>query len=124
MKYSGKTKYAAGYKRPNEADKTKWVVNNHLYSNWLDDDSPKSNLPLAIDMGALYKALLINLSPLSLKESENLDGLVSRVGLLRTKERESVKLRNRMGKEKQFNRRVEMNQTLQKLEAEIKELKN
>ena len=123
LKYSGKTRYAAGYKRPNEADKARWVVNDHFQSDWLDDDSPKSNIPLAIDMGALYKALLERLSPLPLKQSENLDGLVSRVGLLRTKERESVKLRNRVGKEKQFNRRVELNQALNKLNQEIKALK-
>ena len=124
LKYGGKTKYAAGYKRPNEADKTKWVVNDHLQSDWLDDDSPKSNLPLAIDMGALYKALLTNLSPLSLKAGEDLDSLASRNDQLRTKELEVTRLSNRMRKEKQFNRRVEMNQVLQKLEAEIKELKN
>ena len=34
-----------------------------------------------------------------------------------------MKLRNRMGKEKQFNRRVEMNQALNKLNQEIKALK-
>ena len=123
LKYGGKTKYAAGYKRPNEADKVRWVVNDYFQSDWLDDDSPKSNLPLAIDMESLYRTLLERLSPLPLKQSENLNGLVSRVGLLRAKERESVKLRNRMGKEKQFNRRVELNQALNKLNQEIKALK-
>jgi hypothetical protein len=60
---------------------------------------------------------------LSFRKGESLDSLVSRVNQLRVKEREAVKLENRIKKEKQFNRRVELNRALNELKAEIKDLK-
>jgi len=123
LNYAGKTKYAASYKRPSEADKSKWVVSSHLQSNWLKGDTQTSELPVVLNMGALYQSFLTNLSPLPFRKGENLDGLVSRIDLLRLKEREAEKLKNLINKEKQFNRRVGLNRTLNKLKQEIKNLK-
>ncbi len=123
LEYGGKTKYAASYKRPSEADKSKWVVSSYFQSGWLDGKSPISELPVVLNMGALYQSFLTSLSPLPFKKGENLDSLVSRVDLLRVKEREAEKLENRIDKEKQFNRRVELNRSLNKLKQEIKRLR-
>lgn len=123
LKYRDKTKYAASYKRPSEADKSKWVVSGHFQSAWLKGKTPASKLPVVLNMGALYQSFLTSLSPLPFKKGENLDSLVSRVDLLRVKEREAEKLENRINKEKQFNRRVELNNTLNKLKQEIENLK-
>lgn len=73
-------------------------------------------------MGALYQSLLASMTPLSFRKGENLDSLVSRVDLLRIKEREADKLESRMNKEKQFNRRVELNRSLNILKKEISKL--
>jgi hypothetical protein len=74
-------------------------------------------------MGALYQAFLTAISPLRFREGENLNDLVARIDLLRVKEREAEKLENRIKKEKQFNRRVEMNRALNELNIEIDNLK-
>ena len=74
-------------------------------------------------MGALYQSILTSLSPLPFKKGENLDSLVSRIDLLRVKEREAEKLENQINREKQFNRRVDLNRALNALKAEIEELK-
>ena len=123
LNYAGKTKYAASYKRPSERDKSKWVVSSHFQSDWLKEDTQTSELPVVLNMGALYQSFLTNLSPLPFRKGENLDGLVSRIDLLRLKERETEKLENRINKEKQFNRRVGVNRILNKLKQEIKNLK-
>lgn len=123
LKYDGRTKYAASYKRPSEADKSKWVVSCYFHSDWLKDDSPTSELPVVLNMGALYRSFLESLSPLPFRQRENLDSLVSRIDLLRVKEREAQKLENRIRKEKQFNRRVELNRKLNALKQEIEDLK-
>jgi len=67
--------------------------------------------------------LLKDLIPIKPRKKESLNELVSRVDQLRVKEREAVKLENRIKKEKQFNRRVELNRTLNELKQEIKDLK-
>ena len=123
LKYGGKTKYAASYKRPSEADKSKWVVSSYFQSGWIKDNGPASELPVVLNMGALYQSFLASLSPLPFRKGEKLDSLVSRVDLLRVTEREAEKLERRRKKEKQFNRRVELNRALNILKKEIKNLK-
>ena len=123
LSYNGKYRYTAAYKRPSEADKNKWVVSSYFQSEWMNDDTEKIELPVVLNMGALYQSFLKGLSPLSFRKGESLDSLVSRVNQLRVKEREAVKLENRIKKEKQFNRRVELNRALNELKAEIKDLK-
>jgi hypothetical protein len=88
-----------------------------------NDDTEKIELPVVLNMGALCQVFLKGLSPLSFRKGESLDSLVSRVDQLRVKEREVVKLANRIKKEKQFNRRVELNRMLNEIRAEIEDLK-
>jgi hypothetical protein len=123
LKYGRKTRYAASYKRPSEADKSKWVVSSYFQSGWIKDDGPASELPVVLGMGALYQSFLSTMSPLPFRKGEKLDSLVSRVDLLRVKEREAGKLESRIEKEKQFNRRVELNRALNILKKEIKDLR-
>jgi hypothetical protein len=121
--FNGRTRYVGAYKRPNEADKSKWVVSSYFQSAWIDDDAERIKLPVVLNMGALYQAFLTAISPLRFREGENLNDLVARIDHLRVKEREAEKLENRMKKEKQFNRRVEMNRALNELNIEIDNLK-
>ena len=123
LKYGGKIKYAASYKRPSEADKSKWVVSSYFFSDWMKEDYQPTELPVVLNMGALYQSLLTSLSPLPFRQREKLGDLVSRVDLLRVKEREAEKVESRIKKEKQFNRRVELNRTLNALKQEIENLK-
>lgn len=123
LQFNGKTQYVGAYKRPSEADKSKWVVSSYFHSTWMNDDSERVNLPVVLNMGALYQAFLTAISPLKVREGETLSNLVARVDLLRSKEREAEKLEKRMKSEKQFNRRVEMNRTLNELVKEINSLK-
>ncbi len=122
LKYSGKIRYTAAYKRPSGADKSKWVVSSYFLSDWMNDDSPTVELPVVLNMGMLYKTLLTSLSPAPLRPGEELDDLVARVDLLRVKVREAQKLETRIKKERQFNRRVELNRTLNELKDEIEKL--
>ncbi len=122
LKYGGKTRYAASYKRPSEADKSKWVISSYFQSGWINDNAKVSELPVVLNMGALYQSFLSNLSPLPFRKGENLNSLVSRVDLLCVKEREAEKLESRINREKQYNRRVELNRNLNLLKKEIKEL--
>lgn len=123
LQYSGKTRYAASYKRPSEADKNKWVISSYFFSDWIAEDSPKSELPVVLNMGTLYQSLLAELSPIAIRKRESLDELAARVDLLRVKEREASLLSNRIDKEKQFNRRVELNRRLNTLKVEIEGLR-
>ncbi|SOB58034.1 Methyl-accepting chemotaxis protein [Pseudodesulfovibrio profundus] len=120
--YNGKTRYAAAYKRPSEADKSKWVVGSYFESEWTDEEAAPTELPVALNMDGLYQSLLKRIAPLPLRKGESLGELATRVDELKAKERTAQQLEARMKKEKQFNRKVEMNRTLNLLNQEIDEL--
>ncbi len=89
----------------------------------MSDSLEKAELPVVLNMAALYHFFLKAIIPLPFRQGEKLDDLVSRVDLLRVKERESEKVESRIKKEKQFNRRVELNRTLNALKQEIEGLR-
>ncbi len=124
LKHSCKIRYAAGYKRPSEADKSKWVVSSYFLSDWMNDDGPAVELPVVLNMGMLYQSFLTALSPVPFRQVEELGDLVLRVDLLRGKEREAEKLETRIKRERQFNRRVELNRALNELKNEIWRLRD
>lgn len=81
-------------------------------------------MPLALDLGGLYEQLLHSLISTPARLQESLADLVARVELVAAKEREVEKIASRLAKEKQFNRKVEINAKLRMLKIELEELKH
>lgn len=123
LTYNKKCRYVAAYKRPNAADKSSWVVSSYFGTHWMREAGEKSELPVVLDMGALYHCLIKSLIPIPKRKDERLDDLVQRMDQIRVKEREAGKLEIRINKEKQFNRRVELNRRINQLNREIENLK-
>lgn len=123
LNYNGKSRFVAAYKRQSEVDKSKWVVSSYFETAWMSETKEKKELPVVLNMAALYQFFLKAIIPLPFRNAETLDELVLRVDLLRSKEREADKLESRMKKEQQFNRRVELNRSLNELKQVIKNLK-
>lgn len=123
LHYNGKSRYVAAYKRPSVADKGKRVISSYFATEWINETEEKKELPVVLNMASLYQFFLKAIIPLPFRNAETLDALVLRVDLLRSKERESSKLESRVKKEQQFNRRVELNRSLNELKQEIENLK-
>lgn len=117
-----KLQYAACYKRRNESDKSRCVISSYFRSDWFEKNSEKCYLPVALSMESLYTILLKSLIPLECHNNETLQCLVERADLLTSKHREAEKLRIKRDREKQFNRRVELNNEIKTLEQEISAL--
>ncbi|MBW5416222.1 MULTISPECIES: DUF4391 domain-containing protein [Pseudomonas] len=122
LEYEGKTKIIAAHKRPNEADASKWVFSNYFSTLWMPSDSERDHMPVALDMAGLYEALLQRLIPLAPRAEERFTALVERLENVKAKQREIEKVRAKLAKEKQFNRKVEINGTLRQLNNELEEL--
>jgi len=117
--FEKRIRYVAAYKRQSEADKNKWVVSRYSESNWMPDDTGRVTLPVVLDLGALYHTMLRSIIPLSARKGETFDELVFRTESLKIKEQELVKLEARLKREKQFNRKVEINANIRCLKKEI-----
>ena len=123
LSFDGRTQVIAAYKRPNEADASRWVLSDYFATGWLPSDCERATMPLALDLGGLYEKVLHCLIPMPARPQESLADLVARVELLAAKQRELDKAQIRLAKEKQFNLKVEINTQLRKLKAELDQLK-
>jgi Domain of unknown function (DUF4391) len=122
LSFEGRTKSVAAYKRPSDADASRWVVDGYFASPWLPANSERSALPVALDMAGLYEQMLRRLMPFPARSGETLKDHVERLSQLRSKQTEYSKLEARLHKEKQFNRKVEMNTQLRILKTDIETL--
>lgn len=122
LNFDGCTEVVACYKRPSEADASRWVLSDYFESSWLPAGGQRIAMPLALDLASLYEQLLHRLIPLQARQQEPLAALVARFEQVQTRQREVVRSAARLEKEKQFNRRVEINATLRKLKTELEQL--
>lgn len=118
LTFEGRTQVIAAYKRPNEADASRWVLSDYFATDWLPADCERTAMPVALHLGGLYEQLLHRLLPLSARAQETLAERVARVEQAQAKQRELDKTRARLEKEKQFNRKVEINAQLRKLKKD------
>ncbi len=122
LSFDGRIKTVAAYKRPSDADSSRWVVGDYFASPWLPANSERSELPVALDMAGLYEQMLRRLMPQPARTGETLKDHVERLAQLRSKQTEYTKLEARLHKEKQFNRKVEMNTQLRSIKTDIETL--
>lgn len=123
LTFENRIKTAAAYKRPSEADAGRWVVGAYFAAPWQPADSARAPLPVALDLGGLYEQMLRQLMPLPPRAEESLQQQVERLAHIRAKQSECLKMEARLQREKQFNRKVEINAQLRALQAEIERLK-
>jgi hypothetical protein len=122
LEHEDKIKVIAAHKRPSDADASKWVVSDYFSTAWIPANSKRSDMPVVLDLAGLYETLLQRLIPLATRAHESFTALVERLGCVRAKQCEIEKVRAKLAKEKQFNRKVEINSTLRQLNNELEEL--
>ena len=128
--YQDKVKVVATYKRLNQADKTKAVIGQYYASDWLED-ADRVELPLYLKLADLYEHFIAQILPIALsKDQENDNESVSiELQLQKSQQLESLqkqldKLKSKLRTEKQFNRKVELNNQIRLLGAQLDKLRN
>ncbi|UIK06203.1 DUF4391 domain-containing protein [Neorhizobium galegae] len=145
LSHGGKIKLAAAYKRPSDADSMKWVLGDYFESEWLPEGGRRSALPVALNMGALYEQLI---SPLVEEQTARLVpgaqtgfaeasqssfaapdmqplSLETKIALaeaIKATTREVNRIKARLSRERQFNKRVAINAELRAAKEELKRL--
>ncbi len=122
LAFDGKRKALASYKRPSEADGAKWVVREYFGTEWNSNVGPRDPLPTALNLGALYHRLLDALLPPEAGPEQPLAKRVERLEKIRSVRRDADRIRARLAREKQFNKRVEINAELRGVTKELKRL--
>ncbi len=115
------------YKRINEADSSKWIIDQYFSSPWLTSEEAnlsKISLPIALNLTNLYEQILKELMPIKAKVSENIKEQTERYNLIEQKKKEIEQLEKKIRNEKQFKRKVEFNNKLKESIKKINEQLN
>ncbi len=116
-------RFAASYKRPSDADSSKWVIEASFQTEPQPLAAERPPLPVALDLAGLYEHIVRRHIPLPPRAGESLADHVSRFRALEAKKRERQQLEARLEREKQFNRKVELNAALRSVSHELENLK-
>ena len=119
---TGQRKAIAAFKRPSEADSAKWVISGYFSSDWEAEDKSRQPLPTALNLSGLYDRLLSALMPTGLHAAEPLEARVARLEEIWAKERDIARIKARLAREKQFNKRVAINAELRQATQELNSL--
>ena len=127
LTFEGRVKFAAAYKRPNEANSRKNVVEAYFETPWRPANERRPPVPIALDLTGLYEQMLrrhmlASSMALAPRPGEPLQSMADRASEIRAKENECRQLEARIKKEIQFNRKVELNSALRARRAEMAQL--
>ena len=114
LEYDGKYKAAISFKEVTENKNIK--VNNYYYTNWLDEQ----DLPLkmeGLNIDTVYENFVRQIAGQSLEKQENtnLKQSIAKADERAKLQKQITTLENKIRKEKQFNKKVELNMELKKL---------
>ncbi|MEO6319551.1 MAG: DUF4391 domain-containing protein [Polaromonas sp.] len=122
LKFEGRTQPVAAYKRPSEAASDQWVVGDYHAAPWQNDGLNRPALPVALDLQGLYEQLLRHHFAVPARSGESLRDQLDRLSALSAKQLAAAKLESRLNAEKQFNRKVELNDQLRILRLDVENL--
>lgn len=122
LHWNGQARLIAAYKRPGMVDATKPVVDVYFGSDWRPAGNTRPPLPVALDLAGLYEQMLRTLLPFPPRPGEPIEAQVERARLIRLQEAECRRIEQRLRKELQFNRKVEINAELRRARAALAKL--
>ncbi len=122
LSWRGKHKATAAFKRPSEADSANWVISEYFSTDWVPEGAPRVPLPVALNLGTLYERILTAMMPAPIQADEDIQARVSRMEAIRAKTREVERIKARLTREKQYNKRVAINAELRAAKHELERL--
>lgn len=94
-------------------------VGPYFTAAWLPLDTARTPLPAAIDLSALYEALLAPLLPVASRRGESVSAATERMERAKKLEREIAALERKLRTEPQLNRKVELRRALKDRQAAL-----
>ena len=123
LQFEGRVQVIACFKRSRGGDSSaKLLTSDYFATGWLPEDTSRGDLPIALNLPALNEQLLLRLIPLPPRHQEPLRVLIERLEKIHALKIELEKSVSAREKEKQFNRKVELNAAVRKLETQLDQL--
>lgn len=123
LKKNDKVQIKSAYKRASESDTSKWIVDKYFSSPWIDNSHLKEILPTVLNLEKLYEVIIKELMPNITSAKKSLKEEIETHKELEKLEKLYEQLKAKRAKEKQFNKKVELNTELKVLKSQISKLK-
>lgn len=123
LKFEEKERFVVSKKHANPNNEDNAVIDWTFDSGWKPKGHP-IELVLKESIDEVFRKLCISVSGSISSRTESIDSVVERSRKISQIESEIIKLKAKISKEKQFNRKVEMNNELQLLLLNHKDLNN
>ena len=123
LTYDGKAQAWIGYKEAAASGGGAFKVGNYYHTDWIPEDALDFSIN-GLNMDAVYESLVRQIAgdKLQADSGESLKASVEREEKKKQLEKQIAALENKMRREKQLNRRMEMNAELKKLKRSAEEL--
>lgn len=117
---NGKAQAWIGYKEAAASGSNAFKVSRYYHTNWMPEDELHLHID-GLNMDAVYESLVrqIAVDKLQTDSGESLKESVERDEKKKQLEKQIAALESKMKKEKQLNRRMEMNSELKKMRKEL-----
>ena len=97
-------------------------MSEYFESDWVEEAAPRRPLPVSLNLGVLYEQMLTALMPEQADQDEDIQARIARLEAVRAKTREVERIKVRLDREKQFNKRVAINAELRVAKQQLAEL--
>lgn len=94
----------------------------YFSSSWVPNREPRAPMPIAIDLPALYEALLGALMPVARRSGETVSDAAARMEQIKKVQREISSLERKLSAEPQLNRKIELRRQIHTSTATLKSL--
>lgn len=123
LTYNGKAQAWIGYKGAAVTGSNVFKVSRYFHTEWVNEDEMQFRVD-GLNMDAVYENLVRQIAGDALQANygESLQTSVERDEKRRQLEKQIAALESKMRKEKQLNRRMEINAELKKLRIELKQM--
>lgn len=122
IRYNDNIKLTIAYKERNKIDENKMVVHSYYQSEWMKEYDLKIDILQGLNLKEVYDNIIRQLIPLESKIQDDIEELIELNERIESLKKEIKRLEKRIIKEKQFNRKVDLNIKLQKKKRELEEL--
>jgi len=126
--YEGKIKVKAAHKKRITEHSKRTSLSRYFASDWISEDSKKTDLHQSLNLGILYdKILSVLINPEAPHDDEEAVPLVDKLTHqenIKAKEAEKTKIEQKLRRTKQFNKKQEINSAFKKAKSDLDQLKN
>lgn len=122
LRYGDKVKLSISYKERNKTDENKMVIKSYYETNWMKEEDLDFNIISGLTLKDVYDNILRQLLPIKSSIEENIEDIIELNEKIEKLKREISILEKKVIREKQFNKKVELNRELRMKAKELDSL--